>query len=419
MSTFHFKALRLYLICSLAYACIPSSLLYAEEQVDDCSLIDDSTEITRGSCNRQNCDRRQCRKDKCDDKCNREGSQQQTARPPLYGIITAFAPEIAEFTRLFDANFGTVEYAGRRFFQGVLCGKQVVITVCGIGMTNSAQTTQLMIDRFNPDYLLFSGIAGGVNDDTTNVGDVVIVQRWAENQHQKFIRQNANFSNFIDFAIDFPDIFYRIAANRVPSFFRPSCNACDNPDPSFTPAQDGVIVPGGPVKTSHFAIPMLVEVLRDGDDAFQPVVPQQFWFNVDQSLLDAARQTIGRVTLQDTGIDPTTGQPVTLNPKPQIKIGTAGVSASTFVDNAEYRADVQRIFNADILDMETAAFAHVAVSNRKPFLAIRSVSDLAGGDEGLNVILTFIGLAASNSTRVTCELLKIHNPENVAPAPQV
>ena len=413
MSTFNFNALHFYLICSLAYTCIPAFTLYADEQITDCTTSDDSAEITRGSCNRQNCERRTCKKDRCDSSC----SQRQTVRPPLYGIITAFSPEIAEFIRQFDANFGTVEYAGRRFFQGVLCGKQVVITVCGIGMTNSAQTTQLMIDRFNPDYLLFSGIAGGVNDATTNVGDVMIVQRWAENQHQKFIKQNANFSNFIDFGIDFPDIFYRIAANRVPSFFRPSCNACDNPDPNFTPAQDGVIA-GGSVKTSHFAIPMLVEVLRNGDDAFQPVVPQQFWFPVDQSLLDAARQTIGRVQLQDTGIDPISGQPVTLNPKPQIKIGTAGVSASTFVDNAEYRADVQRVFNADILDMETAAFAHVATSNKKPFLAIRSVSDLAGGQEGINVILTFIGLAASNSTMVTCELLRIHNPENIAPAPQ-
>ena len=52
------------------------------------------------------------------------------------------------------------------------------------------------------------------------------------------------------------------------------------------------------------------------------------------------------------------------------------------------------------LDMETAATAMVAHSNGVPYIAFRSLSDLAGGGEGENEMGTFMGLAAANSAKV-------------------
>lgn len=121
------------------------------------------------------------------------------------------------------------------FSKTVLCDKHLVITVYGIDIISAAQTTQFMREKFNLDYFLFLGIVGGINDNTINIGDVMIAQHWAEKQHQKFI-----FSNFIDFDIDFPDIFYCIAANRIPAFFLLFYNGCDNPNPNGTSVQDGI-----------------------------------------------------------------------------------------------------------------------------------------------------------------------------------
>ena len=54
-------------------------------------------------------------------------------------------------------------------------------------------------------------------------------------------------------------------------------------------------------------------------------------------------------------------------------------------------------FGARVLDMESAAVAHVAYANGVPFIAIRSLSDLAGGGEGANQMAVF--LASLPATR--------------------
>jgi len=81
-------------------------------------------------------------------------------------------------------------------------------------------------------------------------------------------------------------------------------------------------------------------------------------------------------------------------------VGGNGVSGQAFVDNAEFRDYVFRTFQAQVLDMETAAIAHVAYANDVPFIGFRSLSDLAGGGAGENEIRTFMGLAAENAAAV-------------------
>ena len=62
-------------------------------------------------------------------------------------------------------------------------------------------------------------------------------------------------------------------------------------------------------------------------------------------------------------------------------------------------------FGARVLDMESAAVAHVAWCNQVDFIAVRSVSDLAGGGADANEMATFMGLAAINSVRVVLDLV--------------
>lgn len=70
-------------------------------------------------------------------------------------------------------------------------------------------------------------------------------------------------------------------------------------------------------------------------------------------------------------------------------VGGHGVSGQAFVDNADFRSDVLETFEARGLDMESAAVAHVAWADEVPFIAFRSLSDLAGGCEGENEMETF------------------------------
>jgi adenosylhomocysteine nucleosidase len=56
--------------------------------------------------------------------------------------------------------------------------------------------------------------------------------------------------------------------------------------------------------------------------------------------------------------------------------------------------------------METTAFAHVAYANQVPFIAFRSLSDLAGGSDFNDVGAFFgSGLAEANSSAVTLAFL--------------
>ena len=82
-----------------------------------------------------------------------------------------------------------------------------------------------------------------------------------------------------------------------------------------------------------------------------------------------------------------------------------GVSGQAFVDNKAFREYAFATFQANVLDMETAATAMVAHSNGVPYIAFRSLSDLAGGGEGENEMGTFMHLAAANSAQVLVAFL--------------
>ena len=86
----------------------------------------------------------------------------------------------------------------------------------------------------------------------------------------------------------------------------------------------------------------------------------------------------------DAALARCTAEDMCLNEAPRIVVGGSGVSGGAFIDNAAFRTWAFETFGARVLDMESAAVAHVAYANGVPFIAIRSLSDLAGGGEGAN-----------------------------------
>jgi adenosylhomocysteine nucleosidase len=88
------------------------------------------------------------------------------------GIIGAMEPEVAILKAKLD-NGKTVEHAGYTFYQGLLNGNNVVIVQSGIGKVAAALATAILIDKFQPDYVVNTGSAGGF-EQSLKVGDIVI-----------------------------------------------------------------------------------------------------------------------------------------------------------------------------------------------------------------------------------------------------
>ena len=143
--------------------------------------------------------------------------------------------------------------------------------------------------------------------------------------------------------------------------------------------------------------PRSVTVLRAGLDAPET----RFWFPVDASLLERARIAADAVSLERC-----TAENACLGHEPRIVVGGPGVSGGAFVDNAAFRTWTFETFGARVLDMESAAVAHVAWANGVPFIAVRSLSDLAGGSQQGNQLEVFFRLAAGNAAAVVRALLR-------------
>jgi len=221
-------------------------------------------------------------------------------------------------------------------------------------MVNAAMSTQALLDHFRITSIVFSGIAGGVNP-SLNIGDVVIPAQWSEYQENRFVRELS------------PGVF-QIPSNQVLPCFGMMC-----------PQTVGVATING-----------------------QPDTETRYtWFPVDPAMLSVANSVAGTVQL-----DNCTPTGVCLSEPPSVAVGGNGVSGPTFVDNAAYREYAWNTWNADALDMESSAVAHVATTNGVPFIVFRSLSDLAGGGPGQNEIGTFFQLAANNSAKVMTAFIR-------------
>ncbi|MFQ3266414.1 MAG: adenosylhomocysteine nucleosidase, partial [Colwellia sp.] len=88
------------------------------------------------------------------------------------GIIGAMAPEVAILKAKLTYAKST-EHAGYTFHQGQLDGSDVVIVQSGIGKVAAALATAILIDRFQVDYVVNTGSAGGF-DVALKVGDIVV-----------------------------------------------------------------------------------------------------------------------------------------------------------------------------------------------------------------------------------------------------
>lgn len=274
---------------------------------------------------------------------------------PRVAVISAFEPELVLLRqKLQDGRTHRVN--GVEFHTGTLQGRPVVLFLSGISMTNATMNTQLALDRFQVSHIVFSGIAGGVNPQLS-IGDVTVPAQWGQYLEVLMARETA------------------------PGRYEKPPFITDATLPNY-----GMMFP----RSVEFR------------SAAQPKMVRKFWFEADPKMLDAARRM--QVTLAACAAGTCLKHP------PKLVVGGNGVSGQAFMDNKAFREYTFKTFQANVLDMETAAVGMVAHSNGVPYLAFRSLSDLAGGGDGENEMGTFMRLAADNSAQVLLSFLAQWKP---------
>ncbi|OOG74287.1 5'-methylthioadenosine/adenosylhomocysteine nucleosidase [Algoriphagus sp. A40] len=69
-----------------------------------------------------------------------------------------------------------VNHGGIDFYTGKLKGKKVVILKAGVGKVNAAYSTAILVENFDPETLIFTGVAGGLHPEALP-GDIVIGEK--------------------------------------------------------------------------------------------------------------------------------------------------------------------------------------------------------------------------------------------------
>ena len=88
------------------------------------------------------------------------------------GIIGAMEPEVAILKSKLN-HCQETKLANYTFYHGDIDGADVVIVQSGIGKVAAALATAMLIDKFQPDYVVNTGSAGGF-DQSLVVGDIVV-----------------------------------------------------------------------------------------------------------------------------------------------------------------------------------------------------------------------------------------------------
>ena len=90
----------------------------------------------------------------------------------MIGIISAMTLETEMLIN--KSSFDITEtITGIDFHKIEIEGKEVVLAVSGVGKVNAARVAEAMILKYNPDFIINTGVAGGLNPELS-IGDIVL-----------------------------------------------------------------------------------------------------------------------------------------------------------------------------------------------------------------------------------------------------
>ena len=90
----------------------------------------------------------------------------------LVGIIGAMEEEVSQLKEQMT-EVQVRQKAAMEFYRGNLNGKPVVVVRSGIGKVNAGICAQILVDDYQVDYIINTGIAGSLKNEI-NIGDIVV-----------------------------------------------------------------------------------------------------------------------------------------------------------------------------------------------------------------------------------------------------
>ena len=96
----------------------------------------------------------------------------------MIGIICAMQIEAVGIIALCE-NVKTTTHAKMKFTLGTLHGKDICIVVCGVGKVNAAMCALMLIEKYKPNLVLNSGVAGSLSP-IVGIGDIVVATKSVE-----------------------------------------------------------------------------------------------------------------------------------------------------------------------------------------------------------------------------------------------
>jgi adenosylhomocysteine/aminodeoxyfutalosine nucleosidase len=88
------------------------------------------------------------------------------------GILGAMVEEIEPLLELFD-EYKEHKYANNRYYEVKHKNSTLIIAYSKIGKVNATLSATVMIEKFKIDKMLFSGVAGAINENL-HIGDLIV-----------------------------------------------------------------------------------------------------------------------------------------------------------------------------------------------------------------------------------------------------
>ncbi|GAB2196362.1 5'-methylthioadenosine/S-adenosylhomocysteine nucleosidase family protein [Sessilibacter sp. MAH4] len=271
--------------------------------------------------------------------------------PEFTAVVVAYEPELNGILKTLqnhgEANIdSTLKFKGVTYRLGKFRDQPILVFATGMSIANAAMSMQMAFDYFPIKQVVYMGIAGAVNPQW-QPGDVIVPERWY--YHDESVYINPDPENPGEYLL--------------PNYYRKFLDDQDNR------RQKDPHLPN--YKSFGYVHPDEVVVIKEGQEKPE----DKAYFSATPRLLDAAKKAIANMPTQK----------VLDEREAVLTVGGNGVTGSVFLDNREYRKWVREVFNAEVTEMESASVAHVAYVNDIDWIIIRAISDLAGGQEGVNV----------------------------------
>ena len=93
----------------------------------------------------------------------------------MIGILCAMREELEPILEQVEIK-EVVEHGKNKFYKAKFKNMDLILAYSKIGKVNSATTATIMIEKFGAQKLLFSGVAGAVDEDL-KIGDLVIADK--------------------------------------------------------------------------------------------------------------------------------------------------------------------------------------------------------------------------------------------------